>query len=129
MVPIPPSSSTVSSLRARPAPTNCLATRPTAGTYEYLWLNDVAYYDWDTGNYATASWNTGTTVLSGSTAVTLNAGDAIPMTYLWASMNPPTFSAFSVQYPNGDVASGAFLSSFYTPPCHPNVFGAHVAPA
>ncbi|KAI5920471.1 GLEYA domain-containing protein [Camillea tinctor] len=88
----------------------------------YAWVSDdgddeVAYAEWDDGN--TAFRGTGPN-LSGpetvwSTQVTLNAGDAIPLTYLWANGGGPSNSWFSITRPDGSATSDT--TGFFVPAC------------
>jgi hypothetical protein len=67
----------------------------------YLWLNDVAYSAWNDNNAAFKASRTFYGNVGGSTTVTLNAGDAIPLTWLWANGGAVAQSYFDVTSPSG----------------------------
>lgn len=56
----------------------------------------------------------------GSTTVTMNAGDAMPITYLWANGGGAGQSAFNIVFPDG--SSPTDFSKLFLQPCSSNTF-------
>ncbi|KAI1810293.1 GLEYA domain-containing protein [Poronia punctata] len=86
----------------------------------YLWTGDVAYAVWDDTNTAFQASRTGAGNFGGSTTVTLNAGDAIPITWLWANGGGVAQSFFSVTTPSGSTTTDT--TGFFVQPCSSEVF-------
>ncbi|KAF4535209.1 Gleya adhesin domain protein [Lasiodiplodia theobromae] len=100
---------------------------PTSGTYTissssssidnwgYLWKGDVAYSTWSDSNTAYQASRTGAGYIGGSTSFTLSAGDAIPMTLLWANGGGVGQSTFIITLPSGSTVSDS--TGYFAPGC------------
>lgn len=87
----------------------------------YVWAGDVAYSEWDDGNVLYAASRTGSgPYLGGSGTVTLDAGDAIPMTFLWANGGGVGRSDFEITTPDGTTYTDS--TGFFAPACDAGVF-------
>lgn len=86
----------------------------------YLWLGDVAYSAWSDANTAFKASRTGAGNVAGSTTVTLNAGDAIPLTWLWANGGGVARSYFAVTSPSGVTTTDT--TGYFVQACSDTVF-------
>lgn len=88
--------------------------------YGYLWTGDVAYSAWNDDNTAFQASRTGAGYYGGSVAITLNQGDAIPITWLWANGGGVGQSWFVVTSPDGSSTSDT--TGFLVPACSADTF-------
>ncbi|OJD33787.1 gleya adhesin domain protein [Diplodia corticola] len=100
---------------------------PAAGTYTfsssssyidnwgYLWTGDAAYSSWSDSNAAYKASRTSAGYIGGSTSFTLSAGDAIPMTLLWANGGGVGQSIFTITLPSGSTVSDS--TGYFAPGC------------
>ncbi|CAK7206636.1 hypothetical protein SEUCBS139899_009437 [Sporothrix eucalyptigena] len=97
-------------------------TFSTTGSYidnwGYLWTGDVSYADWNDGNADFLGIWLGTGTYE--TEVTMNEGDAIPFTWLWANGGGPGQSYFVVTSPDGTQTTDS--SPFLVQACDASVF-------
>jgi len=104
---------------------------PQTGTYTFtvpaenndnfaqLWTGASAL-TWADNASAFKAVRTATTSSIGQTTVSLNAGDAMPFSYLWANGGGAGRSAFNIVLPDG--SSPTDFSSLFVQPCNSNVF-------
>ncbi|KAF9630898.1 hypothetical protein BFW01_g1769 [Lasiodiplodia theobromae] len=81
----------------------------------YLWKGDVAYSTWSDSNTAYQASRTGAGYIGGRTSFTLSAGDAIPMTLLWANGGGVGQSTFIITLPSGSTVSDS--TGYFAPGC------------
>lgn len=86
----------------------------------YLWTGDVAYSSWNDSNTDFQASRTGSGYYGGSSSVTMNAGDAMPMTWLWANGGGVGQSWFEVTLPDG--SSTTDTSSYLVSACSSSTF-------
>ncbi|ETS84401.1 hypothetical protein PFICI_02426 [Pestalotiopsis fici W106-1] len=86
----------------------------------YLWTGDVAYSTWSDSNTNFQASRTGAGYYGGSYSVTLNAGDAIPLAWLWANGGGVSQSYFKLTSPDG--TSTTDTSGFFVQACSSSVF-------
>lgn len=97
-------------------------TVPSAGNDNFaeLWMGPLAYAWTDqTANFKSIRGAT-TTSTDGVFSITMNAGDAQPLTYLWANGGGAGRSSFSILLPDGTQPTD--ISRLFVPPCNGNVF-------
>ncbi|KAL0260759.1 hypothetical protein SLS55_004449 [Diplodia seriata] len=87
--------------------------------YGYLWTGDAAY-TWTDGTTAYAATRTGGGYFGGSTSITLNAGDAVPMTWLWANGGGVGRSHFVITTPSGSSVTDT--TGYFAPACDSSIF-------
>ncbi|KAF4310873.1 hypothetical protein GTA08_BOTSDO13428 [Botryosphaeria dothidea] len=87
--------------------------------YGYLWTGDAAY-TWTDDTTAYAATRTGAGYYGGSTTITMNAGDAIPMTWLWANGGGVGQSHFVITTPSGSSTTDS--TGYFAPACSSSVF-------
>ncbi|KAL1618797.1 hypothetical protein SLS56_010400 [Neofusicoccum ribis] len=87
--------------------------------YGYLWTGDAAY-SWADNTAAYAATRTGAGYYGGSTSITMNAGDAIPMTWLWANGGGVGRSHFVITTPSGSSVSDT--TGYFAAACSSTVF-------
>lgn len=84
--------------------------------WNYVWAGDVAYSAWDDSNVLYAASRTGPgPYINGSGTVILDAGDAIPMTFLWANGGGVGRSDVEITTPDGTTYTDS--TGFFTPAC------------
>ncbi|KAI3321025.1 GLEYA domain-containing protein [Xylariaceae sp. AK1471] len=96
------------------------SSKDTIDNWGYLWTGDVAYSAWDDSNTAYQSSRTGAPYVTGTTTLTLNAGDAIPLTWLFANGGGPAQSVFTIITPSG--ASTSDTTSYFVQACSASIF-------
>lgn len=97
-------------------------TVPSAGNDNFaeLWMGPLAYAWTDqTANFKSIRGAT-TTSTDAVFSITMNAGDAQPLTYLWANGGGAGRSSFSIMLPDGTQPTD--ISRLFVPPCNGNVF-------
>ncbi|KKY24082.1 hypothetical protein UCDDS831_g02738 [Diplodia seriata] len=87
--------------------------------YGYLWTGDAAY-TWTDGTTAYAATRTGGGYFGGSTSITMNAGDAVPMTWLWANGGGVGRSHFVITTPSGSSVTDT--TGYFAPACDSSIF-------
>ncbi|KAI1639186.1 GLEYA domain-containing protein [Biscogniauxia mediterranea] len=94
-------------------------TQAQIDNWGYLWVGDDAYAAWDDDNAAfRASGPGGAAVWQ--TTVTLGAGDAVPLTWLWANGGGPSQSYFRITRPDGTSTTDS--TGYFVPACGDDVF-------
>ncbi|KAL1889665.1 hypothetical protein Sste5346_008784 [Sporothrix stenoceras] len=88
--------------------------------YGYLWTGDVSYSTWSDSNAAFKASRTGDGYYGGSTSLSLNEGDAIPIAWLFANGGGAAQSYFVVTSPDG--TSTTDTTGFLVPACSANTF-------
>lgn len=88
--------------------------------YGYAWTGGAAYSAWNDGNTAFKSSRTGAGQVSGVTTLDVNAGDAVPFTYLWANGGGVGQSLIIIASPSGDVVAGS--DGYFVQACSSSVF-------
>jgi hypothetical protein len=88
--------------------------------YGYAWTLENAYSAWNDANAAFRSSRTGGGNVDGSTTVALRAGDAIPVTYLWANGGGVGQSIVQIRTPGGRVVTSH--AGFFVQACSSDVF-------
>lgn len=86
----------------------------------YLWTGDVAYLEWDDSNTDFQASRTGAGYYGGSTPLVMNAGDAIPLTWLWANGGGAAQSYFAITSPDGSTVTDT--TGFFVQECSSEVF-------
>lgn len=86
----------------------------------YLWLGEPAYCDWTDANAAFKATRTVDSIVSGTTTIELQAGDAIPLTWLWANGGAASRSYLSITLPDGTVVEDT--TGLFVQACNPDVF-------
>ncbi|PSN60721.1 hypothetical protein BS50DRAFT_625763 [Corynespora cassiicola Philippines] len=81
--------------------------------WAYLWVGDAAYEGWDDGNAAFRSSRTGAPFF-------MNAGDAVPVSYLWANGGGVSQSLLRLYTPWGEVFEDH--DGFFIRACSAEVF-------
>lgn len=87
--------------------------------FAQLWTGASAL-SWLDSASAFKAVRTATTSSIGQAVVSLNAGDAMPFSYLWANGGGAGRSAFNIVFPDGSSPSD--FSSLFVQPCNGNVF-------
>lgn len=88
--------------------------------YGYAWTGDNAYSAWNDGNTAFQSSRTGAGNVDGNTYLSLNAGDAVPLTYLWSNGGGVGQSIVRVTTPSGRVVTNH--AGYFVQACSSSVF-------
>ncbi|KAL1646946.1 hypothetical protein SLS58_003083 [Diplodia intermedia] len=105
---------------ARATGTYTISTSPDyIDNYGYLWTGDAAY-TWTDGTTAYAATRTGGGYFGGSTSIAMNAGDAVPVTWLWANGGGVGRSHFVITTPSG--SSVADTTGYFAPACDSSIF-------
>lgn len=86
----------------------------------YLWTGDAAYSGWDDDNTDFQASRTTAGYYGGSTTVAVNAGDAIPLTWLWANGGGAGQSYFVITSPDGSTVTDT--TGFFVQACSSEVF-------
>ena len=88
----------------------------------YLWTGAPALGDWRDDNTAFKAVRTGSKgqYTGGITYLTLQAGDAVPVAWLWANGGGDAASYLGIRGPNGMVTTDG--SDFFVLPCNDGVF-------
>ncbi|KAK9418671.1 putative GLEYA domain-containing protein [Seiridium unicorne] len=86
----------------------------------YLWTGDASDSTWSDSNTAYQASRTGAGYTTGTTTVTLNAGDAIPLAFLWANGGGVGESYFTVTTPSG--SSTTDTTGYFVQACSSSVF-------
>lgn len=99
-----------------------IASPDTVDNWEYLWLGEDAYCDWADANAAFRAMRgaDGKDVVGGRFSVDLEAGDAVPLTWLWANGGAAARSDLRVGLPDGTVTDD--LARFFVRACGEEVF-------
>ncbi|KAK8087867.1 hypothetical protein PG997_002828 [Apiospora hydei] len=88
-----------------------------------LWLGDPAYSDWDDSNAALfASRTVSGGAVGETTILTLNEGDAVPLTWLWVNGGGAARSHLSIRLPDGTVVDEGDVSAYLVRACDDGVF-------
>ncbi|KAI1873855.1 uncharacterized protein JN550_003124 [Neoarthrinium moseri] len=96
------------------------SSRDYIDNWGYLWTGDAAYSSWDDTNTAFQASRTGAGYYGGSSSVTLNAGDAIPLTWLWANGGGVARSYFMITAPDGTSTTDS--TGYFVQACSSSVF-------
>jgi hypothetical protein len=88
--------------------------------WAYLWVGDAAYSAWSDSNTAFKSSRTGAPYVTGRYQIQMNAGDAVPVTYLWANGGGVGQSRLQIVMPNG--ASVVQHNGYFVQACSSSVF-------
>ncbi|KAK6193326.1 hypothetical protein LQW54_012588 [Pestalotiopsis sp. IQ-011] len=96
------------------------SSRDYIDNWGYLWVGDVSYSTWSDSNTAFQASRTGAGYYGGSYSVTLNAGDAIPLTWLWANGGGVAQSYFKLTTPSG--SSTTDTTGYFVQACSSSVF-------
>ncbi|KAL5390287.1 hypothetical protein DPSP01_001859 [Paraphaeosphaeria sporulosa] len=88
--------------------------------YGYAWTGDAAYSAWNDANAAIRSSRTGGGNVDGNAYVSLNAGDAIPLTFLWANGGGVGQNVVRVTMPSGRVVTNH--AGYFVQACSSSVF-------
>ncbi|KAF2443336.1 hypothetical protein P171DRAFT_473647 [Karstenula rhodostoma CBS 690.94] len=88
--------------------------------YGYAWTGDNAYSAWNDGNAAFRSARTGGGNVDGNTYLRLNAGDAVPLTYLWANGGGVGQNIVRITTPSGRVVTSH--AGYFVQACSSSVF-------
>ncbi|KAK9769756.1 hypothetical protein SCAR479_13539 [Seiridium cardinale] len=96
------------------------AARDYIDNWGYLWTGDASYSTWSDSNTAYQASRTGAGYTTGTTTVTLNAGDAIPLAFLWANGGGVAESYFTVTTPSG--SSTTDTTGYFVQACSSSVF-------
>lgn len=87
----------------------------------YLWMGPNTAYDWNNDNPDYTSTRTGTGPFTdGYGAFAARAGDAIPLTWLFANGGGPAASFIEFTYPGG--SKNTDTRGLFVQPCSPSVF-------
>ncbi|KAK6068358.1 hypothetical protein SCUP515_09644 [Seiridium cupressi] len=86
----------------------------------YLWTGDASYSTWSDSNTAYQASRTGAGYITGTTTVALNAGDAIPLAFLWANGGGVGQNYFTVTTPSG--SSTTDTTGYFVQACSSSVF-------
>lgn len=86
----------------------------------YLWTGDAAYSSWSDSNTAFQARRTDAGYFSGTATLTLNAGDAIPLAWLWANGGGVSQSYFMITAPDG--SSTTDTTGYFVQSCSAGVF-------
>lgn len=86
----------------------------------YLWTGDAAYSSWSDSNTAYQASRTNAGYITGTTTVTLNAGDAIPLAFLWANGGGVGQSYLTVKTPSGATTTDS--TGYFVQACSSSVF-------
>ncbi|KAH8675264.1 GLEYA domain-containing protein [Xylariales sp. PMI_506] len=86
----------------------------------YLWLGNAAYSAWNDNNVAYKASLTYAGSTGGSTVSFLQAGAAIPVTWLWANGGGPGRSYIQIQFPDDTIFTDT--TGLFVQPCTPTVF-------
>ncbi|KAH8199362.1 hypothetical protein TruAng_006494 [Truncatella angustata] len=86
----------------------------------YLWTGDAAYSSWSDSNTAYKASRTGAGYVTGTATVALNAGDAIPLAFLWANGGGVAQSYFTVTTPSGVRTTDS--TGYFVQACSSTVF-------
>lgn len=93
-----------------------VSSENTVDNWGYMWIGDNAYSAWDDSNTAFKSSRTGSPYVTGSTSIQLNAGDAVPITYLWANGGGVGRSSVVI------VRNGQLVAAEFVQACSSSVF-------
>ncbi|KAI0597532.1 GLEYA domain-containing protein [Biscogniauxia sp. FL1348] len=85
----------------------------------YLWVGADAYAAWDDDNAAFKAAGPGGAAVW-NTTLTLAAGEAVPLTWLWANGGGPAQSYFRITKPDG--SSTTDTTGYFVPACGDDVF-------
>lgn len=96
------------------------SSQETVDNWAYMWVGDAAYSSWDDSNTAFKSSRTGAPYVSGRYQIQMNAGDAVPVTYLWANGGGVGQSRLQIQMPNGAVVTQH--DGYFVQACSASVF-------
>lgn len=81
----------------------------------WFWIGNVAVNGWDDTNAAYKATRVGTGgFVGGIASITLNEGDVVPITFLWANGGGPGSTDFNIRLPDGSTitnGSGYFVES------------------
>lgn len=97
-----------------------ISSQDTVDNWAYLWVGDAAYSAWSDSNTAFQSSRTGAPYVTGSYQIQMNAGDAVPVTYLWANGGGVGQSLLQIQMPNGAVVTQH--DGYFVQACSAGVF-------
>ncbi|KAK5989287.1 hypothetical protein PT974_10800 [Cladobotryum mycophilum] len=87
----------------------------------YLWTGNDSFSAWDDGNTAFKATRVGNgPYRGGATSVTLNAGDTIPIGWLWANGGGPGGSVFNIRNPSGTTTTNG--AGYFVKACSAAVF-------
>ncbi|KAH7121649.1 GLEYA domain-containing protein [Dactylonectria macrodidyma] len=86
----------------------------------YLWTGDNAYSAWSDSNTNYQASRTEAGYIGGSTTLTLNKGDAIPLTWLWANGGGVGRSHFQIKTPGGSTLTST--SGYFVKACDSGIF-------
>ncbi|KAJ4348832.1 uncharacterized protein N0V89_010210 [Didymosphaeria variabile] len=88
--------------------------------YGYAWSGDSAYSAWDDTNAGFKSSRTAAAYISGTTSLVMNAGDAVPFTYLWANGGGVGQSKVYIRSPSGQTTTNS--AGYFVQACSSEVF-------
>lgn len=88
----------------------------------YLWTGAVAFADWRDDNTAFKAVRTGRLgrYTGGITYMTMQAGDAVPVAWLWANGGGDAASFIGIRAPDGRISTDG--ADFFVRPCDEGVF-------
>jgi len=86
----------------------------------YLWTGDAAYSAWDDSNTVFQASRTGDGYYGGATTLVMNAGDAVPITWLWSNGGGTAQSYFAISAPDGSYTTDS--TGYFVQACSSGTF-------